>query len=234
MTPNLSVDLIADPISANISATNARRFNQVSPACLAEIKIENCGRSPVIVKPCVDSWQKQEAFRFLYEIYVEREKLVSPFKLPPKCVASRRKWDKWDRRPSTRHIVAISEGEVIGHVRLLYRKDGRLPLEENGFSISSDPDNECEVSKLTLHPDFRHSDILAAFYWHIFHICRTEQRLTGVIFSSQPKHEPMYARIGAVPIGSFMNTELDTPCTVMRITFVDTYGPQFGGSHPSL
>ena len=28
-----------------------------------------------------------------------------------------------------------------------------------------------------------------------------------------------------------MNTELGTPCTVMRITFVDTYGPQFGRGH---
>jgi len=184
----------------------------------------------VIVKPAQDPREQQAAFRFLYEVYVEREKLVSIYKLPTKCVTSRSKWDKWDRRPSTRHIVAkLESGEVIGHVRLLYRKDGPLPLEENGFSVSPNAQDECEVSKMVIHPDYRQSGILAALYWHIFYICRTAQGLESVVFSSQPQHETLYERIGAVRVGSFMNTELNMPCLVMRITFVNTYEEQFGG-----
>ena len=216
------------PVRAESGSKNVRHPNQVIPECPGEIKVEY-NEASVIVKPALNPRELQAAFRFLYEIYVEKEGLVSPYKLPPKCVASRSKWDKWDRRPSTRHIVALFGGEVVGCVRLLYRKDGRLPIEEDGFKLPSDGGGECEVSKLVLHPDFRNGDILAAFYWYIFYICRTEQRLTSVIFGCQPKLETLYSRIGAEPVGTFMNTQLGTPCTVMRIAFVDEYDEQFKG-----
>jgi predicted GNAT family N-acyltransferase len=217
------------PVYPSSIAIFASRLHGVTLECRARIEVE-CNGASVIVKPTQDLGEQQAAFRFLYEMYVETEKLVSPYKLPRKCVASRSKWDKWDRRPSTRHIVAkLDDGKVVGHVRLLYRKDGPLPLEENGFSISPDTGDECEVSKLVIHPEYRRSGILSAFYRHIFHICRTEQGLESVVFSSQRKHEALYERIGAVSIGDFMNTELDMACTVMRITFVDTYAEKFGG-----
>jgi len=78
-----------------------------------------------MVKPTLDAQETQAAFRFLYEIYVEKEKLISPDKLPPECVASRSRWDKWDSRPSTRHIVAMVGEEVVGHLRLLYVRTDR-------------------------------------------------------------------------------------------------------------
>ncbi len=220
------------PVQAGSLSINAPHLHEVTPKCPPEIKVDSNGVS-VVVKPAQDFREQQAAFHFLYEIYVEREKLVSVYKLPPECVASRSKSDKWDRRPSTRHIVAMLEGgEVIGHVRLLYRKDGPLPLEENGFSMSPESGDECEVSKMVVHPDYRQSGILAALYRHVFGICRTEQRLQSVIFSSQPQHEILYERIGAVRIGSFMNTELNMPCSVMRITFVDDIEEQFAGGLP--
>ena len=193
-----------------------------------DISVE-CNGDLVVVKPALDSRELQAAFRFLYEVYVEKEKLISANKLPPMCQASRRRWDKWDLRPATRHIVAMVGGEVVGHLRLLYRKDGPLPLEEDGYSISPDAEEECEVSKLALEQEFRRADILAAFYRQIYHICRTEQCLPSVIFGCHPKHEAVYERFGAVPIGSFINTQLDGPCTVMRIAFVEDYGERFPG-----
>ena len=217
------------PVQAGSISINAPHLLEVTTEWPPEIKVD-CNGVSVVVKPAQDLKEQQAAFDFLYEIYVEREKLVSVHKLPPQCVASRSKSDKWDLRPSTRHIVAMLEGgEVIGHVRLLYRKDGRLPLEENGFSMSPDAEDECEVSKLVVHPDYRQSGILAALYRHVFGICRIKQCLESVIFSSQPQHEALYARIGAVRIGSFMNTELNMPCSVMRITFVNTAEEQFAG-----
>src|SRR5262249_11819022 len=67
------------------------------------------------------------------------------------------------------------------------------------------------------------------FLYEVFHICRVEQRLTSVIFGCQPKHEAVYKRFGAVPIDSFMNTQLDTTCTVIRIIFVDDYEKRLQG-----
>src|SRR5215813_12355763 len=112
------------------------------------------------------------------------------------------------------------------------RKDGPLSLEEDGYSLSPNAREECELSKLALQPEFRRADILAAFYRHIFQICRIEQRLTSAIFGCQPKHEGVYERFGAVSIGSFMNTQLDTLCTVMRMPFVDDYEERFRGFFP--
>jgi GNAT superfamily N-acetyltransferase len=200
----------------------------VAPDCPSEILVE-CNGASATIKVALDARERRAAFRFLYEVYVEREKLISPHQLSAECQATRSKWDKWDRRPCTRHIIALFRGEVVGHLRLLYRKDGPLPLEEDGFSISPDAGEECEASKLALHPEFRRADILAAFYRHIFHICRTEQRLKSIIFGCQPKYEAIYQRFGAVPIASFMNTQLNARCTVMRITFVDDYDARFRG-----
>lgn len=141
-------------------------LTQPAQACPAELTVD-CNGTSIVVKPVLHRRDLWPVVRFLYEVYVEQEKLVSAEKLPPECQASRSR-DKWDNRPMTRHIIALRGDEVIGHVRMLYRKDGRLPLEENGFTISSEMEDECEVSKLVLHPDFRRTDVLAAFYRQIF------------------------------------------------------------------
>ena len=216
------------PLASDSNAGETLYVDRLTQKQPQDIEIE-CNGGSVVVRQIRDKRELRAAFRFLYQVYVEEEKLVSPYELPRSCRASRRKWDKWDSRRTTRHIVAMVGEQVVGHVRLLYRKDGPLPLEENGFVLPEDASGECEVSKFVLHPSFRGSDVLAAFYRHIFYICRNEQHLSSVIFSCQPKHEPLYARVGAVPIGSFMNTELARPCLVMRITAVDHCNEQLGG-----
>ena len=201
--------------------------NQSSSTRPCPVEIE-CNGARVIVREVVNHQELIAAFRLVYHVYVEELKCVDPSKLTRSCRESKGKWDQWDFRPSTRHIVAVHDGRIVGHVRLLFGKDGPLPLEENGFDISATRE-ECEVGKFVVHQEFRGSGILSAFYRQIFGICRDELHLPSIIISSEPHNEALYARIGAVALGSFMNLDIGKTCLLMRIMFASNYDEQLGG-----
>ena len=187
---------------------------------------------PIVVRPAFPGESMLPAYQLIYDIYVRERCAISPTALPIEQQVTRAKWDQWDDLPGTQHYVAIQNGQVVGHMRLVDDSPLGLPLESNGFLLDQERKQERwlrEISKLTIAKSLRGSGIMAAFYWHVFQTCRVELGLPAIYLSCERPLATLYRRIGGVEIGGFVNRELDIAFAAMRVDFVDSYESQFSG-----
>lgn len=187
---------------------------------------------PIVVRPARPGESMLPAYQLIYDIYVRERGALSPSLLPIEQQVAQAKWDKWDDLATTTHYLAIQNGEVVGHMRLVDDCPHGLPLESNGFRLDQQRKEELwlrEISKLTIAKPLRGSGIMAAFYWQVFQSCRVELGLPAIYLSCERPLATLYRRIGGVEIGGFVNRELNVAFAAMRVDFVDSYEDQFNG-----
>jgi predicted GNAT family N-acyltransferase len=187
---------------------------------------------PIVVRPAKPDEPLLGAYQLIYDIYVTERGAIAPSALPLDQQLTRAKWDKWDDLPTTQHYIAIHNGQVVGHMRLVDDCPLGLPLESNGFTLHRERQQEQwlrEISKLTIAKPYRGGGIMAAFYWHVFQTCRVQLGLPAIYLSCERPLAKLYRRIGGVEIGGFVHRELDLAFAAMRVDFVDSYDEQFNG-----
>lgn len=186
----------------------------------------------ILVRPMLPGESLLPAFQLTYDIYVRERGLVAPEALPPDQRAMQAKWDRWDDLATTRHFIALHNGRVVGHMRLVDDSPLGLPIEHYGFDLTPERKRGPmlrEISKLMIAKPYRGGGIVAAFYWHVFQTCRVQQWLPSVYLSCEPPLAALYRRIGGVEIGQFVNCETKSPFAAMRVDFVESYEKQFNG-----
>jgi predicted GNAT family N-acyltransferase len=187
---------------------------------------------PIVVRPAFPGESMLPAYQLIYDIYVTERAAIAPASLPIEQQLVRAKWDRWDDLPGTQHFLAVQNGQVVGHMRLVDDSLHGLPLESNGFTLDREREQGQwlrEISKLTVTKALRGSGIMAAFYWHVFQTCRVELGLPAIFLSCERPLATLYRRIGGVEIGGFVNRELNIAFAAMRVDFVDSYESQFNG-----
>jgi predicted GNAT family N-acyltransferase len=182
--------------------------------------------SPVVVRPVAPGESLFPIFRLIYEAYVEELRTVNPEKLPPECLHARAKWDGWDFLPCTRHYVALVNGAIVGHVRLIDDSDLGLPLEKTGFDLRAErlPGHAMiECSKLVIRREYRGSPILSALMWQAFQQKKAVENRPCMYLSCDPSFTKLYRRMGATEIGVFLSNEFDRPYSAMRLDLLASF-----------
>jgi hypothetical protein len=182
--------------------------------------------SPVVVRPVAPDESLFPVFRLIYEAYVEELRTVNAEKLPPECRHARAKWDAWDFLPCTRHYVALVNGAIVGHVRLIDDSDLGLPLEKTGFDLRAERllgHAMSECSKLVIRREYRGSPILSALMWQAFQQKKAVENRPCMYLSCDPAFTKLYQRMGATEIGVFPSNEFDRPYAAMRLNLLATF-----------
>lgn len=188
------------------------------------------GDGSILVRPLLPGESLLPVFRLAYDIYVNEKGLVARDALPVEQQAMEAKWDRWDDPPSTRHFVAVHDGEVVGHMRLVGDSPLGLPMEHYGFDLAAHRrrgEEVQEISKLMIAKPYRGGGIMAALYWHVFQTSYVQQGLPSVYLSCERPLTALYGRIGAVEIGQFVHREASGVFAAMRVDFVGSYERQF-------
>lgn len=105
------------------------------PDSLHPVVIEHL-LGPITVRRRHPNEPLTEAFRLIYDVYVRELKLLSPAQLPPEQAAQHPKCDVWDDAPTTVHVLALQNGTVVGHMRILRDGPLGLPIERTEFALA--------------------------------------------------------------------------------------------------
>jgi predicted GNAT family N-acyltransferase len=192
------------------------------------------GESTILVRPLLPDESLLPVFRLAYDIYVTERGLVARDALPVEQQAMEAKWDRWDEPATTRHFVAVHEGNVVGHMRVVGDSPLGLPMEHYGFDLSAQRRRGHEVqeiSKLMIAKPYRGGGIMAALYWHVFQTSYVQQGLPSVFLSCERVLTRLYGCIGAVEIGQFVHREASAMFAAMRVDFVGSYERQFDAEY---
>ncbi|MGZ8455128.1 MAG: GNAT family N-acetyltransferase [Gemmatirosa sp.] len=193
------------------------------------------GDGSILVRPLLPGESLLPTFRLAYEIYVNERGLVARDALPVEQQAMQAKWDRWDDPPTTRHFVAVHEGNVVGHMRVVGDSPLGLPMEHFGFDLTAHRrwgQEVREISKLMIARPYRGGGIMAALYWHVFQSCHVQQGLQSVYLSCERVLTTLYGRsIGAAEIGQFVHRETSSMFAAMRVDFVGSYERQFDATY---
>lgn len=194
------------------------------------------GDGSILVRPLLPGESLLPVFRLAYDIYVNEKGLVARDALPVEQQAMEAKWDRWDDPPTTRHFVAVHDGTVVGHMRLVGDGPLGLPMEHYGFDLAAHRrrgEEVQEISKLMIAKPYRGGGIMAALYWHVFQSSYVQQGLPSVYLSCERPLTALYGRIGAVEIGQFVHREASGVFAAMRVDFVGDYERQFDAAYRS-
>ena len=192
------------------------------------------GDGSILVRPMLPGESLLPVFRLAYDIFVNEKGLVARDALPVEQQAMEAKWDRWDEPATTRHFVAVHDGHVVGHMRLVGDSPLGLPMEHYGFDLGAQRrrgEEVQEISKLMIARLYRGGGIMAALYWHVFQSSYVQQGLPSVYLSCERPLTALYGRIGAVEIGQFAHREASGVFAAMRVDFVGSYERQFDASY---
>lgn len=194
------------------------------PGC--RISFDYRGAS-IEVRPVLPNESLLPLFRLTYEVYVEEKHVLGRNELPEECQRSRAKWDEWDTLPiSTRHFVALVDGEVIGHTRVINDSAIGVPLERTGFDLTGERSLGrviSEFSKLIIRSEYRGSLLLSALLWQVYHQKKVLDEHPSIYFSCDPAYAKVYQRMGGAEIGAYFNNEFKVPYSAMRMVFGSTF-----------
>ena len=204
----------------------------------------NYRNSKVTVRPVLPDEPLMPIFQLIYNVYVEEQKVLPSNALSNECRAARAKWDEWDFLASTRHYIALTNDEIIGHARIVNDSELGLPLERTGFDLSSERlcgHEVCEFSKLVIRQSYRGSPVLSAFTWQIHQQKKVREKRSCIYMSCDPAFVKVYRHMGATEIGTFHSSEFDAPYAAMRMDFAPSFnehvidGPRmYGRKDPEL
>jgi hypothetical protein len=183
--------------------------------------------SAIEVRPALPDESLIPVFRLIYDVYVEEKRVLDRDKLSEECQKSRAKWDEWDFLPGTRHFVALSDGVVVGHTRVVNDSSIGVPLERTGFDLTAERSLGrviSEFSKLIIRSEFRGGSLLlSALLWQVHHQKKVLENHPCIYFSCDPAFAKVYQRMGAAEIGAYFNNEFKVPYSAMRMVFGSTF-----------
>ena len=155
---------------------------------------------------CIDSSNTdllRKAFELAFLVYVTEKEYVSPNQLTQDQMENRAYYDIFDLSPTTKHIIALREGKVIGRTRYT---DGVCPV-----SMHYDLSNYLlygpirEISRIITHPDERKSlDLLLNLCNYAYN---ASKHLGQFFCTSFDDGANFYKGLGADEIGTFENPE---------------------------
>ena len=183
------------------------------------------GDRDLIIKEAETQHELVKAFELRYAIYVEDPAVR--YLLPEQVEAAKKEagefvdkkiinpiwdvselekiakleYDKYDLKPSTKHIVGMKKGECVGYVRLVEGDTIGVPIEK-GFSIEEERNKNRrirEASRYVINREYRASD-LRVDLWHLVY----QLSIAGndLYCTSTPHMERYYKKMGFVPIGN--------------------------------
>jgi Phosphotransferase enzyme family len=179
------------------------------------------------VRPVFPDESLAPIFQLIYTVYVDEKRVLNRDDLAQECQNSRGKWDEWDTLPGTRHFVALSDGAVVGHTRVVNDSSFGVPLERTGFDLTGERALGrviSEFSKLIIRSDYRGGAVLlSALLWQVYHQKKVLEKHPSIYFSCDPSFVKVYQRMGAAQIGAYFNREFKVPYAAMRMSFGSSF-----------
>jgi hypothetical protein len=179
--------------------------------------------STIEVRPALPDESLTPVFRLIYDVYVDEKRVLDRDDLSDECQDSRTKWDEWDFLSGTRHFVALSDGAVVGHTRVINDSPLGVPLERTGFDLTGERSAGrviSEFSKLIIRSEYRGGSLLlSALLWQVHHQKKILEKHPCIYFSCDPVYAKVYRRMGAAEIGAYFNNEFKVPYSAMRMVF---------------
>ncbi|NJL43779.1 MAG: response regulator [Nitrosarchaeum sp.] len=135
--------------------------------------------------------------------------------------------DKYDLAPTTTHIVAMKDGECIGHVRIM---DGDNPMRRDApdYVLKKEDEGKTvrEISKLMIRKDFRGGgrSILPSIFRLVYQDSKRRAR-PDLFLSCLDRRVGLYQKIGFRDEGVFFNhTEFPAKYRIMHVNIEHAIG----------
>jgi hypothetical protein len=186
----------------------------------------DCHGHPVEVRPVDPGESLEPIFRLVYDVYVEEKGVLRADALSAECRKARAKWDDWDFLPCTRHFVALINGVIIGHTRVVNDSAIGVPLERTGFDLGEERAlgrQISEFSKLIIRRQYRGTPILSALLWQVFQQKKVLDGQPYTYFSCEPAFSKVYRRMGGTEMGAFFSNEFKVMYSAMRLVFGSSF-----------
>jgi N-acyl-L-homoserine lactone synthetase len=151
----------------------------------------------VHIKVATSAAEQDALFRARHRVYVEQGGFMKPR-------PGRRIYDRYDAFPNTINIIAVSDGEVIGGVRLTESDEVGMPAEDYFDFRPYLPDNAKRVgsaSMLCLDRKFHQRKRVMSCLAGMFYYWATLRRLTHILAPANPDIEERLLETGYRRVG---------------------------------
>jgi two-component system chemotaxis response regulator CheY len=182
--------------------------------------------SQIMIRAAETAYDIDQASKLVYLVYNDLEKRFREGVLTSEQIERKEKWDSADFTedgriiPSTKHFVAMKDGNCIACARL-WLEPGTL----DGFDFGTGDKPTLRAGKWMVHPDYRNSMLPIDFnvedslhikspiafplLMHAFISAKYEYREDKIYLTCLPKLKPLYSKIGFKQVGEpFEHTTL--------------------------